>query len=148
MGTQTRHFVITPEGGIREFSAEQAAHIAAGADRLPEFAGHDLRYLQLTLESKTDSNEVRVYFSDGTALDLAMADRVQRRAQSQSPGSARRGEGLHRPRHPEMAGHRVARPVDRMGHERGEARPPPLLREELGESRPMHERPPGSLRGA
>ena len=60
MGTQTRHFVITPEGGIREFSAEQAAHIAAGADRLPEFAGHDLRYLQLTLESKADSNEVRV----------------------------------------------------------------------------------------
>ncbi|MFA5939926.1 MAG: hypothetical protein WC809_11280 [Sinimarinibacterium sp.] len=60
MSTQTRHFVITPEGGIREFSAEQAAQIATGTDRVPEFAGHDLRYLQLTLESKGDSNEVRV----------------------------------------------------------------------------------------
>ncbi|MEW6168593.1 MAG: hypothetical protein AB1651_12990 [Pseudomonadota bacterium] len=60
MSTQTRHFLLTPEGGIREFSAEQAALIAAGADRLPEFAGHDLRYLQLTVEDVAEQGELRV----------------------------------------------------------------------------------------
>lgn len=60
MTTQTRHFVLTPEGGIREFTPEQAALIAAGADRVPEFAGHDLRYLQLTLEDTAESGELRV----------------------------------------------------------------------------------------
>ena len=60
MSTQTRHFVLTPEGTIREFSAEQAASIAAGAGRVPEFAGHGLRYLQLTLEDAPDTRELRV----------------------------------------------------------------------------------------
>ncbi len=60
MSTQTRHFVLTPHGTIREFSAEEAASIAAGADRVPEFAGHDLRYLQLTLEDTPDTRELRV----------------------------------------------------------------------------------------
>ncbi|SFF40373.1 hypothetical protein SAMN04488120_103251 [Fontimonas thermophila] len=60
MTIQTRHFVLTPEGTIREFTPEQAALIAAGAGRLPEFAGHDLRYLQLTLENVPDSDELRI----------------------------------------------------------------------------------------
>ena len=60
MAIQTRHFVLTPEGVIREFTAEQAALIAAGNNRLPEFAGFDLRYLQLTLEDTPDSGELRV----------------------------------------------------------------------------------------
>ncbi|MES0874396.1 hypothetical protein [Sinimarinibacterium thermocellulolyticum] len=60
MTTLTRHFVLTPEGTIREFSAEQAAAIAVGAGRVPEFAGHDLRYLQLTLEDAPDTSELRV----------------------------------------------------------------------------------------
>lgn len=60
MSTQTRHFVLTPEGTIREFSAEQAASIAAGDDRVPEFAGSDLRYLQLTLEDAPETRELRV----------------------------------------------------------------------------------------
>ncbi len=63
MSMQTRHFVLTPEGAIREFSAQEAAQIAAGADRIPEFAGHDLRYLQLTLEDTPDSGELRVQTS-------------------------------------------------------------------------------------
>ncbi len=55
-----RHFLLTPEGGIREFSAEQAASIAAGDNRLPEFAGRDIRYLQLSVDKANDSGEIRI----------------------------------------------------------------------------------------
>lgn len=60
MSTQTRHFVITPEDGIREFTAEQASLIAAGASRIPEFAGRNLRYLQLTVDDESSSGELKV----------------------------------------------------------------------------------------
>jgi hypothetical protein len=56
---QIRHFVLTAEGTIREFSTEQAALIAAGSDRLPEFADQRLRYLQVTLEDAS-SNELKI----------------------------------------------------------------------------------------
>ena len=49
MANATRHFVITPEGGIREFSTEQAAQVATGVGRLPEFAQRRLHYLQVTV---------------------------------------------------------------------------------------------------
>ena len=52
---QIRHFVLTPDGTIREFSSEQAAQIAAGENRLPEFAEHRLRYLQITLDNVSES---------------------------------------------------------------------------------------------
>ena len=52
---QIRHFVLTADGAIREFSTDQAAQIAAGADRLPEFADQRVRYLQVTLEDATES---------------------------------------------------------------------------------------------
>jgi hypothetical protein len=57
---QIRHFLLTPEGGIREFTAEQAASIAAGANRLPEFAGCDIRYLQLSMDDSVDNGEIRI----------------------------------------------------------------------------------------
>lgn len=60
MSQQVRHFVLTPEGGIREFTPDQAASIAAGANRLPEFANRDLRYLQLTLNDNQRSGELRI----------------------------------------------------------------------------------------
>lgn len=60
MSTQVRHFVLTPEGGIREFSTEQAALIAAGAGRIPEFAECRVRYLQLTVDDSADNGELKV----------------------------------------------------------------------------------------
>jgi hypothetical protein len=60
MDMQIRHFLLTPEGGIREFSSEQAALIAAGANRLPEFATRRVRYLQLTLGEANDNGEIRI----------------------------------------------------------------------------------------
>lgn len=60
MSTQVRHFVLTPEGGIREFTTEQAALIAAGAGRIPEFATRRVRYLQLTVDDSEDTGELKV----------------------------------------------------------------------------------------
>ncbi|MBI2382945.1 MAG: hypothetical protein HYV18_02600 [Gammaproteobacteria bacterium] len=60
MNGQTRHFVLTPEGGIREFSAEQAALVAAGARRMPEFAKRQLRYLQVTVLDEPNNEDLRI----------------------------------------------------------------------------------------
>ena len=50
-----RHFVLGPEGSIREFSSEQAALIAAGTDRIPEFAGERVRYLQVSVDDVSET---------------------------------------------------------------------------------------------
>lgn len=52
---QIRHFVLSSDGSIREFSPEQAALIASGTDRLPEFAAQRVRYLQLTLDDAAET---------------------------------------------------------------------------------------------
>jgi len=52
---QTRHFVLSTDGSLREFSTEQAALIASGSDRLPEFAEQRVRYLQLTLDDAAET---------------------------------------------------------------------------------------------
>lgn len=59
MNNHVRHFVLTGDGSIREFTPEQAAGVAAGASRMPEFADARLRYLQLTLEDQSES-EIRI----------------------------------------------------------------------------------------
>lgn len=55
MSTQIRHFVLTTDGKIREFSSEEAAAIAAGSSLLPEFADRRLRYLQVTWDTEGNS---------------------------------------------------------------------------------------------
>lgn len=56
MNTQTHihHFVLTPDGGVREFSGDQAARVAAGAGKLPEFADRRVRYLQVTVRNESE----------------------------------------------------------------------------------------------
>lgn len=56
MGTtqEVHHLVLTPDGGLREFSPELAAKIAAGAGKLPEFAERKLRYVQVVVTDETD----------------------------------------------------------------------------------------------
>ena len=53
MNNQIRHFLLTPDGQLREFSAEQAARVAVGAGKLPEFSGRQVRYLQVTVSEQT-----------------------------------------------------------------------------------------------
>ncbi|HUR41721.1 MAG TPA: hypothetical protein VM240_11210 [Verrucomicrobiae bacterium] len=59
LSTQIHHFVLTPDHRLREFSGEQAAKVAAGAGKLPEYADHALRYLQVTV-SKESEDELKV----------------------------------------------------------------------------------------
>lgn len=54
LSTHIHHFVLTPDGRLREFSPEQAAKVAAGAGKLPEFADHSVRYLQVTVSRESD----------------------------------------------------------------------------------------------
>ena len=49
-----RHFVLSQDGDIREFSGEQAALIASGTNRLPEFAGERVRYLQVSVDDVSE----------------------------------------------------------------------------------------------
>lgn len=63
MSTHTRHFVLTPDDGIREFSAEQASLIAGGDRRVPELAGRNVRYLQITLNDEIVDGELKVQTS-------------------------------------------------------------------------------------
>ncbi len=59
MSTETRHFVLSQDGSIREFTPEEAALIAAGSNRLPEFAECRMRYLQVTWEDAS-ATELRI----------------------------------------------------------------------------------------
>ncbi len=54
MNSEIRHYVLTADGAIREFSADEAALIAAGANRIPEFADSNLRYLQVSWAPEVD----------------------------------------------------------------------------------------------
>jgi hypothetical protein len=54
------HFVLTPDGRVREFSAEQAAKVAAGAGKLPEYADRAVRYLQVTIQDDMGGDEMKV----------------------------------------------------------------------------------------
>jgi len=60
VSTQTRHFILMPDGGIREFTAEQAARVAAGAGKMPEFADRSLRYLQITVVEEEEEEDIKV----------------------------------------------------------------------------------------
>ena len=51
---EVHHIVLTPDGGLREFSAEAAARIAAGAGKLPEYAERRVRYVQVTVTDESD----------------------------------------------------------------------------------------------
>lgn len=62
---EIHHLVLTPDGGLREFSAERAAKVAVGADRLPEFAERHVRYIQITVSDETDG-EVKVVTAGAT----------------------------------------------------------------------------------
>lgn len=53
------HFLLSHSGSVLEFSSEQAALIAAGTSRLPEFAAQKVRYLQISLDSSAET-EIRV----------------------------------------------------------------------------------------
>lgn len=74
MTHDVRHFILTPDGDVREFSADEAASVAAGGGSLPEFAMHRLRYLQVAVESD-EGPEIRV-LTAGACLEFDELGRV------------------------------------------------------------------------
>lgn len=56
---QTRHFVLTPDGHVREFTPEQAASVASGLSLLPEFARRRIRYLQVNIADSGENLQVQ-----------------------------------------------------------------------------------------
>lgn len=84
--TEVRHFVLTQDGQIREFSSEEAALIAAGANRLPEFAQRRMRYLQVAWHRDlgSDSTELKIQ----TACAAIQFDAEGRLAEAAPPGES------------------------------------------------------------
>lgn len=57
----TRHFLLTHDNAIEEFSEEQASRVAEGMTTLPQFADKRLRYVQVDIADAVDNNgELRV----------------------------------------------------------------------------------------
>ena len=79
MTMEVRHFVLAPDGAIREFSPEEAALIAAGSNKLPEFAERRVRYLQVSWDDEPAATEMKIqtagaaikFDSDGRLAEAA-----------------------------------------------------------------------------
>ena len=92
----TRHFVLTLDGGIREFTAEQAALVAAGSEPLPEFADRRVRYLQtripdLKVAGQKPADPGRVYF--GAEVEVAGPDGEEKRFRIVGPDETDAAQG-------------------------------------------------------
>lgn len=56
-----RHFILTNDGRIEEFSELEAARVASGDSVLSQFADSRLRYVQVSYDEETDaSGELKV----------------------------------------------------------------------------------------
>lgn len=51
-----RHFILTNDGRIEEFSEEQASEVANGSCLLSQFADSRMRYVQVAYDEETDSS--------------------------------------------------------------------------------------------
>lgn len=57
----TRHFLLTQDGAIEEFTEDEASAVAEGKHELPRFADERLRYVQVDFdEQANDEGELRV----------------------------------------------------------------------------------------
>lgn len=56
-----RHFLLTQDGAVEEFSDAEAAAVAEGKQDLPRFADKRLRYVQVAFDdSANDDGEIHV----------------------------------------------------------------------------------------
>lgn len=54
--TQIRHFLLSDDGVIEQISSENAASVAAGQGRLPDFAAQRAHYLQVIVDDPNDED--------------------------------------------------------------------------------------------
>ncbi|MDA3919346.1 MAG: hypothetical protein PF501_01490 [Salinisphaera sp.] len=56
-----RHFLLSQDGAIEEFSDEEASAVAEGKQDLPRYADKQLRYVQVAFDdSPSDDGEIQV----------------------------------------------------------------------------------------
>lgn len=56
-----RHFLLTQDGAIEEFTDEEASAVAEGTQDLPRHADKQLRYVQVSFDdSANDEGEIQV----------------------------------------------------------------------------------------
>lgn len=61
MNMQIKHFILTDDGRIEEYSSEQAFSVASGQTPLPDFADSTQRYLQVQWDSDSiETGEIKV----------------------------------------------------------------------------------------
>ena len=70
MTMEVRHFVLAPDGAIREFSPAEAALIATGSNKLPEFAERRVRYLQVSWDDEAAAEKMPHAWTDGPQTPL------------------------------------------------------------------------------
>jgi len=57
---QVKHYLLTGNGDIQEFTLDQALHVALRHCPMPEYAGLEARYLQVVVEDPDESNTLHV----------------------------------------------------------------------------------------
>ncbi|GEM_PF-707169 len=62
-----KHYVLTDDGRIREYSSEEAFGAASGMGRIPELADRKVRYLQVRFDDEVDTDSLQVVTA-GVAL--------------------------------------------------------------------------------
>ena len=83
MTMEVRHFVLAPDGAIREFSPAEAALIAAGSNKLPEFAERRVRYLQVSWDDEAAA-EMKIQTA-GAAIKFDADGRLAEAAPPSAP---------------------------------------------------------------
>lgn len=55
-----KHFVLSDDGHIHEFSSERAFKVANGLDTVPEFADAHVRYVQVQFDEQSNEEPMQV----------------------------------------------------------------------------------------
>lgn len=55
-----KHYLLSKDGSIQEFSSEEAARVADGFSTLPQYADTRARYVQVLFEAPEDTSDIRV----------------------------------------------------------------------------------------
>lgn len=68
LAMQIKHFILTDDGRIEEYSSEQAMSVANGQVAIPSFAGTTQRYLQVQFDEEQTSAKGELVVTTAGAL--------------------------------------------------------------------------------
>lgn len=63
-----KHFVLTDDGRIREYSSEEAFSVANGMTRIPELADLKVRYLQVRFDEESAEDDAMQIVTAGASI--------------------------------------------------------------------------------